>query len=209
MKKNICIVGTGGFAREVLCLIDDLKLYNDVCAFLEPDHIWEKEWKGKEIMGIPVLNQSSFDPEKSFASIGIGDPIIREKVTKQLPQNTEYKSLIHPNAVISRWSTIEEGAVICAGSIITSQIKIGKHAHINLDTTIGHDCTIGNFFTTAPSVNISGICDIGDYVYFGTGSATRQGVKINSNITVGMGAMVVKDLNEAGIYVGIPAKKIK
>lgn len=36
-----------------------------------------------------------------------------------------------------------------------------------------------------------------------------QGKNIALNIIVGAGAVVVKDLNESGIYVGSPAKKIK
>ena len=139
--------------------------------------------------------------EKSYAKI-------REKIVTAFPNDTQYLSLIHPSAVVSKWTEIGEGSIICAGSVITSQIKIGKHSQINLNSTIGHDCHIEDFFTIAPSVNISGICNIGKHVYFGTGAATRQGINITNNVTIGMGAMVVKDITEAGTYVGIPAKKI-
>lgn len=90
---------------------------------------------------------------------------------------------------------------------MTCQIKIGDFAQLNLGTTIGHDCIIGDFFTTAPSVNISGICNIGKKVYFGTSAAIRQNLKVCDNVNIGMGAMVVKDITEPGTYVGIPAKK--
>ena len=54
MNNSICIIGTGGFAREVLCLIDDLNLYSQFHAFMEPYDIWEKHWKDKTLMGKPV-----------------------------------------------------------------------------------------------------------------------------------------------------------
>ncbi len=206
--ENICIVGTGGFAREVLCLIDDLSRYNEVNAFLEPDDIWEKNWQHKKIMGIPVLPYSSFNPMQTKVAIGIGNSKIRQKIVEQeLPKNTVYETLIHPTAVVSRWCNIGAGSIITAGCILTCQINLGQQAHLNLDTTIGHDCNIDDYFTTAPSVNISGICNIGKHVYFGTGAATRQGIEISDNVLIGMGAMVVKNIVESGTYVGIPAKK--
>jgi serine acetyltransferase len=42
----------------------------------------------------------------------------------------------------------------------------------------------------------------------GASSSTRQGVSICDSVTVGMGAMVLGDIAEAGTYVGIPAKKM-
>jgi sugar O-acyltransferase (sialic acid O-acetyltransferase NeuD family) len=206
---KICIIGTGGFAREVLCLITDMGRYEDVHCFMEPDEIWEQKWKGETLVGKPVIPFSEFDSQSFKAIIGIGSSKIREKVVQQLPNDTRYETLIHPSAIVSEWVKIGEGGIICAGTIVTCQINIGKHAQLNLHTTIGHDCIIGDYFTTAPGTNISGICNIGNHVYFGTSSATRQGVNICSNTTIGMGAMVIKDIVESGVYVGMPAKKIK
>jgi sugar O-acyltransferase (sialic acid O-acetyltransferase NeuD family) len=206
--NKIYIVGTGGFAREVLFLIDQLGDFNKVEAFLEPDHIWEDKWKDKTVMDKAVLPFSDFYVKKGAVSIGIGDPKLRELTVTQLPSATEYISLKHPSANISRWTKIGKGCVITAGCIVTSQIVINDFCQMNLNTTIGHDCYIGAFFTTAPAVNISGICTIGSRVYFGTGSATKQGITICDDVTIGMGAMVVNNINEKGIYVGIPAKKM-
>lgn len=207
MPKSICIIGTGGFAREVLCLIDDLGLYDKVACFMEPDHIWANHWRDKDLMGKPVRPMSEANVTRHTACIGVADSAIREKTVAQLPSDIEYISLIHPDARVSRWATIGKGAVVTAGCIITSQISIGDFAQLNLLTTIGHDCVIGDYFTTAPSANISGACRIGRHVYIGTGAGLKQGVQVCDNVTVGMGAMVVKNIEEAGIYVGIPAIK--
>lgn len=208
MRKSICIVGTGGFAREVLVLIDALGRYQEVEAFLEPDHIWERNWKDREIMGKKVLPLSFADQQKHMITIGIGNNETRKKTVTQLPTNIEYISLIHPNAEISRWVELELGAIVTAGCVLTCNIRIGGFSQLNLNTTIGHDCVIDDFFTTAPGVNISGNCTIGRDVYFGGGSSTRQGISICDNVIIGMGAVVVKDITEPGTYIGIPAKKL-
>ena len=91
-------------------------------------------------------------------------------------------------------------------SVVTVNVRLGAHAQLNLATTIGHDVRTGAFFTTAPGVNISGECNFGERVYFGTGAATRQQLTCTDDVTIGMGAMLVKDALVSGTYVGIPAK---
>ena len=209
-NKKICIVGSGGFGREVLCyLIDSIAETNykieEIACFMESD----EHYKEKIIMGIDVIPQSNFDPLKYNVVVAVGDSNSRKKAVEKLPSNTTFTSIIHPSAVISRWAEIGEGSIITAGVIITCNIKIGKHAHLNLHTTIGHDCVIGDYFTTAPGAKISGICKFGDCVYFGTNSAVRQGVNVCNNVTIGMGGIVIKDIKEEGIYIGNPLKKLE
>jgi UDP-3-O-[3-hydroxymyristoyl] glucosamine N-acyltransferase len=103
---------------------------------------------------------------------------------------------------------IGEGSIICPNTILTTNIKIGNHTHLNLGSTIGHDTITGDFFTTAPGVKISGNCIIGDRVYFGTNSSVRERITICDDVTIGLNGGVVKNINEPGTYVGVPVKKI-
>ena len=127
-----------------------------------------------------------------------------------MPKDTKYFTYIHPSAQIHGENVeIGEGSIICAGSIITTNIKIGKHAHINLITTIGHDCIIGDYFTSAPGVQISGNEKIGDRVYFGTRSCMKEKLIICDDVIIGMNSGVIKNITESGTYVGTPPVKIK
>jgi sugar O-acyltransferase (sialic acid O-acetyltransferase NeuD family) len=209
-EKKICILGAGGFGREVLCCVIDviattnLKIEDIACFMVSDEH-----FKDDKIMGVDVIPQSKFDPNLFNVVIAIGDPCARKRVVESLPPKTTYTTIIHPSAVISDWVEIGEGSIVTAGTILTCNIKIGKHAHLNLHTTIGHDCIVGDFFTTGPAANISGNCNFGDCVYFGTNSTVRQGVKICDNVTIGMGGVVVKDITEKGVYIGNPLKKLE
>lgn len=209
-EKIICIVGTGGFARETLsCLIDGiastgLKI-EKIAVFMETDDAYNET----KIMGVSVIKESEFVVDNYNVVVAIGDPIQRKKVVESFPITTNFITIIHPTAIISNWVKIGKGSIITAGTILTCNINIGKHAHINLQTTIGHDCNIGNYFTTAPNVNISGDCRFGDCVYFGTNSAIRQGIKICNNVVIGMGGIVVKNIENEGVYIGNPVKLLK
>ena len=204
MNDAVAIFGTGGFAREVACILHDLERGDCIVAFHEPDEVYE----ARELLGVPVQPQSAFDPANHRAVIGIGDPAIREKVLGELPIETVFDTLIHPTVVMSKWVEVGAGSVICAGCILTCQISIGAHCHVNLNTTVGHDCTFGDFCTVAPGTNISGNCDFGNRVDVGTQASFRQHVRICDDAVIGMGAVVVKDIVEAGTYVGVPAKKV-
>lgn len=206
--KKYCIVGTGGFAKETLiCLIDMLKaqgkeLTKDRLVFLAENKI-------PDILGFNCITDSDFKPEVYQVVVAIGSPQIRQKVVEQLPKETQYTQIIHPSVRISQFVKIAPGAIITAGCTLTCDIQIGAHAHLNLHSTVGHDTLIGDFFTSAPGAHISGECHIKNSVYMGTNSAVRQGLTICSDTTIGMGSNVVKDITEAGIYTGTPAKKLK
>jgi len=204
MSDNaVAIFGTGGFAREVACLLHDLGRGDRIASFHEPDEVFE----ARDLLGVPVRPQSAFDPTRHRAIIGIGNPAIREKVARELPQETNFDTLVHPNVVMSQWVDVGEGSVICAGTVLTCQITIGRHCHLNLNTTVGHDCSFGDFCTIAPGTNISGNVDFGTRVDVGSQAAFRQHLTICDDVVIGMGAVVVKDIVQPGTYVGVPAKK--
>ncbi len=199
MKKGI--IGAGGFGREVYWSLNPIERSNTV--FFVDDEYWSS---GNN----KILPLSLFESDKYEVIVAIADSKHRQRIVENLPKTTKFFTHIHPTAQIHGEDvTIGEGSIICAGTIITTNVKIGKHAHLNLITTVGHDCVIGDYFTTAPGVQISGNEIIGDRVYFGTRSCVKQKLTICNDVIIGMNAGVTKDITESGTYVGTPAIKIK
>lgn len=198
MKR--AIIGAGGFAREVK---SQMLLHNS--PFFVEDDFWNVNMAALNIW--PLYQ---FNPEEYEVVIAIADPQVRNRIRNTLPPETKYYTLIHPSVqILGAITNIGEGSIICAGCILTENIQIGNHCHLNLMSTIGHDCVIGDFFTTAPGAKISGNCGIGDRVYIGTNSATREKIKITDDVTIGMMSGVIKDITQPGTYVGTPAKLIE
>lgn len=199
MKKGI--IGAGGFGREVYHSLDCNEQINTV--FFVNDKYWfENDDK--------ILPLSKFKTDEYEVIVAVGNPNDRKKIIESLPIETKFFTHIHSSVIILDKSVeIGEGSIICAGSVITTNVKIGKHCHLNLQSIIGHDTTIGDYFTTAPGVKISGNCKIGNCVYFGTNSSVREKITICDNVTIGLNGGVVKNINEDGVYVGVPVKKIK
>ena len=197
MKK--AIIGSGGFGREVKCIILDNNPNEIIDFFVDDEYIDE--------ISKPL---SSLDIKEYEVVIAIGNQTLREKIYNKLPKKTKYFTVIHKSVqILDSNIEIGEGSIICSNSILTKNIKIGKHTHLNLSTTIGHDTSIGDFFTTAPGAKISGNCEIGNRVYFGTNSSVREKIKICDDVTIGLNSGVVKDITHPGTYGGVPVKKIK
>lgn len=190
------LIGAGGFAREIVAEVY-LQTKKELKCFVD-DEYW--------VDGLYKI--SEFNPESQGALIAVGNPEDKIKLLSKLPKNTEFWSYISPNAYVNDL-TLGIGNFIFAGVIITSNVKIGNHVHLNLQTTIGHDSILGDFVTTAPSVNISGNVTIGNGVYLGTKSCVKEKISICDNVILGMKTGVVKNIEESGTYVGTPAKKIK
>ena len=78
-----------------------------------------------------------------------------------------------------------------------------------MDSTVAHDCVLGEEVSINPGARVNGHVVLGDRVTIGAQAAILEGVRIASDVIVGMGAVVVKDIDEPGIYVGNPARRIK
>ena len=196
MKR--ALIGAGGLANEIKAHMNDF----DMICFVDDIYYQPNDKNIKPL--------SEFISNEYEVIIAIGDSAARAEIVSRLPIETKYFTFIHPTAMIlGNDVEIGEGSIVCAGVIVTTNCKIGKHTHLNLLTTIGHDNVIGDFFTTAPGVKISGNCFIGDRVYFGTNSSIRQKTKVCNDVIIGLNAGVIKNIEESGTYTGTPTKKLK
>jgi sugar O-acyltransferase (sialic acid O-acetyltransferase NeuD family) len=157
-----------------------------------------------------VTGISTFNPEEYLMMVAVADSKDRADIVSRLPKETKYFTFIHPTVQIMDDNIeVGEGSFIGANSILTTNIKLGKHALLNRGNHIGHDCFIGDYFSAMPNAVIGGNVWIDNKVYLGSCSNIREKIKIVANTTVGMNAAVVKNITESGVYVGVPAKKIK
>lgn len=209
--KDLFIIGAGGFGREVAWLVERINEVNptwNLKGFIDDNEsLWGSvEGEYSVLGGCDYLNTLS----NVYAVCAVGSAKIRKIIIGKLKNsNVKFATLIDPSVLLSKRVEIGEGSIICAGTTITVDIKIGNHVIINLDCTIGHDDVIEDFVTIYPSVNVSGNVLIGECSELGTGMQIIQGKKVAPNTIIGAGAVVVKDCSESGTYVGSPAKKIK
>lgn len=209
--KDLYIIGAGGFGREVAWVVErinSIKPTWNLKGFIDDNEtLWGSiEGEYHVLGGCEHLSTL----EDVYAVCAVGSSNVRKKIIEKLKDTSvKFATLVDPSVLYSNSVKIGEGAIVCAGTIITVDVNIGDHVIVNLDCTIGHDAVIDDFVTIYPSVNVSGNVLIGECSELGTGTQIIQGKKVISNTIIGAGAIVVKDCLESGTYVGSPAKKIK
>lgn len=209
--KDLYIIGSGGFDREVAwCVerINDVSSTWNLIGFIDDNEdLWGKQEDGYLVLGgLDYLKKQ----KESYVVCAVGKAQIRKKIIDKLANSeVKFATIIDPLVILSKRVSIGVGTIICAGTIMTVDISIGNHVIINLDCTLGHDDVIEDYVTIYPSVNVSENVRVGECVELGTGTQVIQGKVIAPDAIVGAGAVVVKNINESGTYVGTPAKKIK
>ena len=191
---KLALFGYGGHAREVAVQM------NEPVEFFVDDEYSNEYTK-------PI---SSFDPEEYMIMVAVADSKQRKAIVETLPNETKYFTFIHPTVLMmDKDIEIGEGSFIGAYSILTTNIRIGKHGILNRGNQIGHDSKIGDFFSAMPGAIVSGNVRINDCVYMGNNSSIKEKILVNSNVIIGSNAAVVKNIITSGVYVGVPAKFLK
>lgn len=189
MKK--ALIGYGGHAREVMAQMG-LKL----TCFVDDQYVRHED------NTVPL---SLFNPDEYVVMIAISDPKVRFDISQKLPKETQYFTFIHPSVLLMGNVEIGEGSFIGANSILTTDIKLGKHSILNRGNHIGHDSIIGDYFSAMPGAIVSGNVTIYDCVYLGTNSSIKEKLTIANGCTIGLNSGVVKDIKYSGTYGGTPA----
>lgn len=158
----------------------------------------------QELLGISVLHQSN---GLSPFIISIGNNQIRKTIAEQL--KTSFGKAIHPSAIISPNSLIDEGTVVMQGAIVQSCATIGKHCIINTGASVDHECVIEDYVHISPHATLCGNVHVGEGSWVAAGSVVLPGVKIGKWSVIGAGSVVAKDIPDGVLAVGNRCKVLK
>lgn len=203
------IVGAKGFAKEVLTVIFQVKEIKDKIYFYDDVSVD----LGKKLFNQFQILKSNSDVKNVFQEntdfvLGLGSPKLRKMMTQKF-ENLGGKlcQVISPNATIGQFGvTIKGGVNIMTGTVITSDVYIGKGVLLNLNCTVGHDSRLGDFVECSPGVHISGGVVIGENTSVGTGAVILPKVRIGANCIIGAGSVVKEDIPDNCLVVGVPGK---
>lgn len=115
-------------------------------------------------------------------------------------------SIVHPTACISCRASIADGAFVAAGAVINIGADIHEAAIINTGATVDHNCVVGTGAHISPGAHLAGDVFVGEGAWVGIGSSIRNGVRIGAGAIVGAGAVVIRDVPDDTIVMGVPAR---
>ncbi len=203
------IVGAGGFAKQILPVIDRLGLINEV--------VFYDDYSNNQTTLIArnfrvIKTETELKEYFSFGDlrfvIGVGGTLNRYTIYQKFcALGAEPFSLIDPLSTISSFEVrIEPSSCILQNVVIEPSSTIGKGCLINLNSLITHDVSIGEFTEISPGVSLLGASKIGKSVFIGAGAVILPKIEIGDNCVIGAGAVVNRSIPAGHRVAGVSAR---
>lgn len=202
--KKLAILGASGHGKVVAdiaecCGWQHVDFFDDAWPAVDSNGHWQVI--GDTAALIQELSQYS------GVIVAIGNNRIRAaKFELLIKSQAPMISLIHPDAIISRYSSIGVGSVVMAGVVVNADTTIAEGAILNTGCSIDHDCSFGSCVHVSPGARLAGLVSVGDESWIGIGACVRQSTSIGARVIVGAGAAVVSDLPDGVTALGVPAR---
>lgn len=208
-------IGAGGHAKILVELLMEMGGY-DLVGFTDPD---QTRWGGS-LMGYPILGGDSELPalrakgvQAAFIGVGAvssaGTRLRARLFREALALGFEMPTLVHPRAVVSPSAKLGPGSVVMGGAVVNTAACVGANATIYSGAVIEHDSVIGDHVHLSPGVQLAGGVIVEEGAFLGIGASIIQGVRIGAWATVGAGAVVLADIPDGVVAVGVPARPLE
>jgi sugar O-acyltransferase (sialic acid O-acetyltransferase NeuD family) len=210
---SLIIYGAGGLGREIRWLAESLGTFS-LAGFCD-----DQISPGTSVEGLPILG--GIDHLRKLCEqskrpvhvvVAIGNPLVKAEIVSNIEtfHRINFPSLISPKAVLSNPDfVLGAGAIITAGCILTTGIRLGEHVLLNLNCTVGHDVSIGSFTSVMPGCNLAGEVSIGEKCLIGMGVNIINRRSIGNNTIVGAGSLVIRDIPGHVTVIGVPTRLIR
>lgn len=137
----------------------------------------------------------------------VGDSQMRAKYAAIIEQKGgEFVSVIHPSAYVGPNVKIGEGCVVCPYAVVDCDLTMGRHVIVNVHTLVAHDCILEDCVTLSPNVHLGGRTKIRRAAFLGINESTVPGVEIGEDSIIAASACVTKNVPDAVLVAGVPAK---
>lgn len=210
--KNIVIYGSGGMAREIVGLIEDINEVNptwQIKGYIDDINGANQEViNGYQVLGTKeILKDLDRD---TYMVLAIADPSAKEKIHQTIIEyHFNFATLIHPTAKIAKNALIGNGSIIGIDCIISVNVVIGHHVFLNMRSVVGHDAEIHDYASCLVNCIIAGNVAINEGAFLGSNCVIMEKKKIGRKAKISMGAVVNFDVADGAVVMSRPSKIMK
>lgn len=209
--EDIILYGSGGMAREVVELIEDINKVENRWNIL--GYIDDMKGYCEEILhGYRILGTGEILKNLAGATnivIALSDPIAKETIYEKIKNcNIRFPVLIHPSARVAKNVQFGEGSIIGIDCIVSTNVHIGRHVFLNMRTVVGHDAVIQDFCSCLVNCVIAGGVQIRDCSLLGSGCIIMEKKVLGRHCKVAMGSVVSFDVEDNYVVLSRPSKSM-
>ena len=210
--QQLVIVGTGAFAREVNQWILDESQKSQACKVIgylkTADNDEEQKDSSFGLECIGVIGEYALPKGHKYV-MGIGTPKFKDEIVVKHSLNPEdFYTFIHSTTVLAGSAIVGRGCILCPFTVVSTNAILADFVSVNCFSGIGHDVSVGKYTTLSSHVDLTGYVQVGDSVFFGSGAKTRPGIKIGSNAMIGMGSIIINNIEANSSTYSLPSRKL-
>ena len=210
-KPKLVIVGDGETAELAYNYITSDTEYEVVGFSAEAKYMHNHQLLGLPVVAFEELERT-FDPKTHWAFVAISYTQLNRLRNRlcQAAKKKGYKlcTYISPHAYIAKDVEIGENCFILENASVQHGAKIGDNVTIWTGSAVGHSSKIGSNCFIATHVAVSGFNEVGENCFLGVNSCTAGYIKIANDCIIGAGAVLIRNAESSGVYVGNPAKAL-
>ncbi|WOO88272.1 acetyltransferase [Mollicutes bacterium LVI A0078] len=206
--KKLALIGVGGHG-DAVCPYIDQEQYQLVGYFDDKPLRMHND--------LPILGTTSEVVEALDSGridavfIAIGDNTPRKKMYNLIAKD-HYEKLINiiaPTAtILDENLLLGKGIFIGHEAFVGAKVEVYDNVIINTKSIVEHNSIVKSHCNVAPASVVLGSVVLHEGAYIGASVTIKQLVEIAPWATIGAGAVVVKNIEDNGTYVGVPAKKL-
>lgn len=201
------IYGAGGLGLETMDIL--FESLNEVGSDDVDLLFLVDEPNTSAINGFPVVAWVDCDPNANV-TIAVGEPEVREALARKcISRGLKLSSAISHKAYISPSAYLAEGVIIAPFASIQADACLDSNVAVNTQAIIGHHAKVMKHTVISSQANLGGASFIGEKSYIGMGAMIKEKVQIGSQTILGMGSVAYKNIPDAVIAVGNPARPAK
>lgn len=206
---NMAIIGAGTYGEAIAELAESCGY--DIGLYLDDD----PNKRGIKIGGVDVAGPIDAAlvalPRSVAVAVAIGNNDLRIRWMRAAVRLGHYlPALISGQALVSRSATVEDGVYLHPGCHVWTQAQVGFGSILSPQATVAHHTVLGEGCFVSSGANVGASIRVGECAFFGIGSVTSTGVStVAAHSLIGAGAVIIRDTQPFGVYVGSPGRLLR
>jgi UDP-3-O-[3-hydroxymyristoyl] glucosamine N-acyltransferase len=164
--------------------------------------------------GCQIGNDCSIGSNNTIGGIGFGYELNEENTYELMPhignvyelnEENTYELMPHIGNVVLK-DHVEIGNNVCIDRAVLGSTLLEENVKVDNLVHIAHGVKIGKNSLIIANAMIAGSVEIGENVWVSPSSSIRQKLSVGDNALVGLGSVVVKNVQAETVVAGNPAK---
>lgn len=210
MGKTLGIIGSGHLGQQIAHYAVSDNHYENIVFF---DDFTDSKFSN----GYPVAGKTDFIEEayrnnvfdELIVAIGYKHMDSRKAFFERFFGRIPFGNVVHSSCWVDSTAVLGTGIVVYPSCAIDAHVVLGNNLLMNIGCTIAHDTKVSDHCFLSPRVALAGFITVGEQSIIGINATVIDNIKIEPKTQLGGGSVVIKNIEESGLYVGNPIRFIR